>query len=169
MAREINRLNARSVTALQEVGRHADGNGLYLSISENGGRRWVFLYRRNGKLREKGLGSARSVSLKAARDLAQKVRDDLANGKDPLEVRQPDACPTFAECATAYMDAHRPGWRNPIHARQWETTLATYAYPVIGTLPVSDVDTDHVLKFSNRSGTRRPKRPPGSGAELKPY
>jgi hypothetical protein len=54
MARQINRLSARAVTTLTKVGRHADGNDLYLSISNNGGRRWVFLYRANGKLREKG-------------------------------------------------------------------------------------------------------------------
>ena len=63
LARKINRLSARGLPGLAEPGRYADGNGLYLSISENGGRRWVFLYRRHGKHREMGLGSARSVSL----------------------------------------------------------------------------------------------------------
>jgi hypothetical protein len=42
MARKINRLNARAVATIAEHGRHADGGGLYLSISPNGGRRWVF-------------------------------------------------------------------------------------------------------------------------------
>ena len=42
-------------------GRHADGGGLYLSISPNGGRRWVFLYRWHGKPTEIGFGSARDV------------------------------------------------------------------------------------------------------------
>jgi hypothetical protein len=45
MARKINRLNARAVVTIMKRGRHADGGGLYLSISPNGGRRWVFLYR----------------------------------------------------------------------------------------------------------------------------
>jgi hypothetical protein len=43
MARKINRLNARAVATITKHGRHADGGGLYLSISPNGGRRWVFL------------------------------------------------------------------------------------------------------------------------------
>jgi hypothetical protein len=43
MARKINRLNARTVATIAKHGRHADGGGLYLSISANGGRRWVFL------------------------------------------------------------------------------------------------------------------------------
>ena len=63
MARKINRLNARSTATITKVGRHADGGGLYLSISNNGGRRWVFLYRWHGKPTEIGFGSARDVTL----------------------------------------------------------------------------------------------------------
>jgi hypothetical protein len=33
MARKINRLNARAVATINDNGRHADGGGLYLSIS----------------------------------------------------------------------------------------------------------------------------------------
>jgi hypothetical protein len=56
MARKINRLNARAVATITKRGRHADGGGLYLSISPNGGRRWVFLYRWQGKPTEIDLG-----------------------------------------------------------------------------------------------------------------
>src|SRR5262245_2076872 len=54
MARKINRLNARAVATIEGNGRHADGGGLYLSISSNGGRRWVFLFRWHGKPTEIG-------------------------------------------------------------------------------------------------------------------
>ena len=53
---------------------------------------------------------------------------------------------TFDQCA-AYIEAHRSGWRNPKHAAQWAATLATYASPVIGALPVADVDTDLMVKI----------------------
>jgi Arm DNA-binding domain len=72
MARKINRLNARVVATITKCGRHADGGGLYLSISPNGGRRWVFLYRWLGKPTEIGFGSARDVTLARARELARK-------------------------------------------------------------------------------------------------
>jgi hypothetical protein len=49
MARKINRLTARAVATITENGRHADGGGLYLKLSPNGGRRWVFLFRWHGK------------------------------------------------------------------------------------------------------------------------
>ena len=46
----------------------------------------------------------------------------------------------------SYINSHRAGWRNDKHAGQWGATLATYAYPVIGALPVQAVDTGLVLK-----------------------
>src|SRR5262245_40164408 len=72
MARRINKLSARSAETLKKPGRYSDGGNLYLSISDNGGRRWVFLYRRAGKQREMGLGSASraGISLARARTLA---------------------------------------------------------------------------------------------------
>src|SRR4051812_42054685 len=108
MARQINRLSARTAVTLTKIGRHADGNGLYLSISSNGGRRWVFLYRgAGGKLREKGLGSASTVSLKDARVKAEAIRKQIDAGLDPIdEGRKSDGGMTFAECAKAYIAAH---------------------------------------------------------------
>lgn len=78
MARKINRLNARTVAIIAQHGRHADGGGLYLSISSNGGRRWVFLFRWHGKPTEIGFGSARDVTLARARELATQARAKIA-------------------------------------------------------------------------------------------
>lgn len=141
-------MSARKVATLKEVGRHADGNGLYLSISDNGGRRWVFLYRSAGKVREKGLGSATSVSLKDARLKADEVRKQLASGLDPInEGRKNTGLMTFAECSKVYIDSHAAGWSNPKHADQWRNTLKTYADPVIGKLPVNKIDVSHIMNI----------------------
>jgi len=35
------KLNARKVETLTEPGRYSDGGNLYLSITPNGGKRWV--------------------------------------------------------------------------------------------------------------------------------
>src|SRR5690606_15267353 len=48
--------------------------------------------------------------------------------------------------AEAYIEANKPGWRNAKHAAQWETSMETYVYPVIGSLPVQDIDVSLVLK-----------------------
>jgi integrase len=54
---------------------------------------------------------------------------------------------TFKECAEQYIKAHQPSWKNEKHAKQWPATLATYAYPVIGGLPVQAIDTALVTKI----------------------
>jgi hypothetical protein len=84
LVRQINRLSARTVETLSKPGRHADGGGLYLSISGEGRRRWVFMYVRNGKQREAGLGSAAKggMSLKAVREKATEGRALLTAGLD---------------------------------------------------------------------------------------
>ena len=57
MARAIHKLTARAAETISKPGRHSDGGGLYLSISAEGRRRWVFLYTWRGRLREAGLSS----------------------------------------------------------------------------------------------------------------
>jgi integrase len=142
--RKINRLNARAVATIAEYGRHADGGGLYLSISPNGGRRWVFLFRWHGKPTEIGFGSARDVTLARARELAGQGRANLADGINPKDARTPTEGATFGVCADRVIEAMRPSWRNGRHAAQWEMTLRDYAAP-LRPLPVDKIATDDVL------------------------
>jgi integrase len=53
---------------------------------------------------------------------------------------------TFKECAVEYIEKNRAGWRNAKHRQQWENTLATYAHPTLGELPVSAIDTGLVVQ-----------------------
>lgn len=79
----------------------------------------------------------------------------LRAGLDPFEERnkarlaaQVEAAKTmtFDQCATAYIAAHRAGWKKEKHVAQWASTLEAYAGPVFGNLPVAEVDTGMVLK-----------------------
>ncbi len=144
MARKINRLNARAAATISKQGRHADGGGLYLSISSNGGRRWVFLFRWHGKPTEIGFGSARDVTLARARELAGQARAKLAEGINPKDARKPYEGATFGECADRQIETMRPSWRNDRHAAQWKMTLRDYAAP-LRRLPVDRITTDDVL------------------------
>ena len=86
MARAIHRLTSEAVEAISKPGRHGDGGGLYLSTSDDGRRRWVFLFTWRGKLREAGLGSASTggVSLEEAREKAAEGRALVRAGIDPI-------------------------------------------------------------------------------------
>jgi integrase len=156
MARRINRLNARAVATITKYGRHADGGGLYLSISPNGGRRWVFLFRWHGKPTEIGFGSARDVTLARARELASQARAKLAEGINPKDVRRATGGATFGECADRLIEAMRPSWRNRKHAAQWEMTLRNYAAP-LRRLPVDKISTDDVLSVLKPRWSDRPE------------
>ena len=156
MARKINRLNARAVATITKRGRHADGGGLYLSISPNGGRRWVFLYRWLGKPTEIGFGSARDVTLARARELAAQARAKLAEGSNPREARRPSEAATFGDCADRLVEAMRPSWRNAKHIAAWEMTLRNYAAP-LRRLPVDKIVTDDVLSVLKPHWNEKPE------------
>src|SRR4051812_35768698 len=156
MARKINRLNARAVATIATRGRHADGGGLYLSISPNGGRRWVFLFRWHGKPTEIGFGSARDVTLARARELAFQARAKLAEGINPKDARRASEGATFGECADRVIEAMRPSWRNSKHAAQWAMTLRDYASP-LRRLPVDKITTDDVLSVLKPLWNARPE------------
>jgi integrase len=143
----------------KKPGRLSDGGNLYLqtTIGRNGNirRSWILRFKLPGKAEhDMGLGSLDTIGLAEARQLATEYRELIANGIDPIEQRNQSRAqaaaiqpvPSFDEVAKTYITAHRPSWRNPIHAKQWETTLATYASPVIGKLPVNAINTDHVMR-----------------------
>ena len=134
---------------------YPDGLGLYLRVGPSGSKSWVFRYRVGNSRRDMGLGPVHTISLADARIKAAECRKLRVDGADPLQVRQ-DAllvakleeakAMSFKECAEKYIAAHAPGWRNAKHGDQWRSTLATYAYPVFGDLPVQSVDLGLVIK-----------------------
>jgi integrase len=159
MAKGIDKLTALAVRRESRPGYYGDGGGLWLQISAKyGTKSWVFRFKSpvTGKAREMGMGSIDTYSLAEARVRAKEMRQIIDAGRDPIAEREADRqrtklaaamALTFDQCATAYIEAHRPGWKNPKHAAQWESTLATYAGPVVGDLPVAKVDMPLVLKI----------------------
>ncbi len=153
MARNLHKLTARAAAAIDKPGRHSDGGGLYLNVSKDGRRRWVFLYRWGGKLKEMGLGSARDVTLASARQLAADARKTVATGTDPISARrarqveaiEAAGTPTFGTFADDLIDKIEGGFRNEKHRAQWRTTLGEAYCKTIRKKPVDEIDTADVL------------------------
>ncbi len=101
MARGINRLSARAVATIAKRGRYADGGGLYLQVSAFDTKAWIFRYTLNGKSREMGLGSLRTVSLAEAREAARECRKLVRVGIDPIEQRKALRAQAAVDKATA--------------------------------------------------------------------
>lgn len=153
--RDAGKLGALRVKNEKRTGRHNDGRGLYLVIRPDS-RAWVFRYRDRStqKLRDVGLGSAADLSLEAARAKRDELRAMLAVGRDPMAERKAAKLAraldvaktmTFAQCRDAYIEAHKPGWRNAKHAAQWVSTLTNDA-ALLSPLPVQEISTDLVLQ-----------------------
>lgn len=129
-------------------GRHADGNGLYLFVQPTGTRSWVQRLVIRGRRRELGLGAAALVPLAKAREQALANRMLARSGGDPLsERRRVQGVPTFAEAARRVLEGKRGGWRGVRQAQSWLRSLERYAFPRIGSRPVSEVNTADVLEI----------------------
>jgi integrase len=160
LARQTERLSSAKVKHAKP-GMHPDGGGLYLQVTsgkQEGQRNksWLFRFALAGRERQMGLGPLNTIGLGEARAKAEHCRKLLREGRDPIEARAADRAAqqainvksvTFDWCATAYMKAHESGWRNAKHRQQWHNTLATYACPIIGKLPVQDVNTGLVMQI----------------------
>jgi integrase len=142
-------LTAAKVRQEQRPGRYADGNGLYLHVSETGARWWVWRGTVHGKRRERGVGSARLVSLAEAREIARSWRRIAKAGGDPAEERDKGKREslTFEDAARrVWADQIEPNARNPKHSQQWINTLRDYAFPLIGSLPVHAIRQADILR-----------------------
>lgn len=140
------------------AGMHADREvrGLYLRVSDTGARSWIFRYQIAGRRRDMGLGGLDVVSIKDARDAAGDLRKLLHNGVDPIDKDDQSkaatastatvAAWTFKKCAAAVHETLAPGWKNPKHADQWISTLATHAFPKIGERPVGSIGVAEILE-----------------------
>ena len=158
MARLIEKLTPLLVSKITNPGYHGDGGGLWLQVSKSGSKSWIFRFTLRRKQREMGLGAAHTLGLGEARTKAREYRLMLLEGLDPIEKREElkkaealanARMMTFDQCAKEYISSHRSGWKNIKHAGQWEATVATYASPVFGSFPVSEVDTSLIMKVLN--------------------
>ena len=152
---QAGRLTALKVAKAKLPGMYGDGAGLYLRVTADGAKNWVYRYMLAGRPRWMGLGPVALYGLAEARGKALDARRLRHEGIDPIEARRATRTRerlgaakmvTFKQCAESYIKAHRAGWRNTKHAAQWEATLATYAEPIIGALPVQAIDTALVLR-----------------------
>jgi integrase len=130
-------------------GRHGDGRGLYLQVI-GGSKTWVLRYEHRKRERWMGLGSVEFVSLAQAREKASELRRKLKHEKiDPLAERRASTAAariaaltgtTFEQVARRCIEMKSSEWRGDGSRREWVSTLERYAFPVLGSLPVSAID-----------------------------
>jgi integrase len=151
MPRIAKELKAVEVSRLTKPGLHMVGTvaGLGLSVSASGSRSWILRTMVGSRRCDIGLGGYPEVTLAKAHERARAAKDGIRSGTDPIAERRAKSATvewTFERCAKSYIDGHAASWKNAKHAQQWRNTLASYAYPVFGSMHVRDVGKTQVLQ-----------------------
>jgi len=169
-------LNDLQVRRLDQPGWHAVGGvaGLLLQVRKPSGastklaRSWVLRIQNGSKRVPLGLGSYPQLTLKEARERARQLVLEARDGVDLLESKRArrqallDAqakSKTFLEVAAEYIEAHSADYTNDKHRKQWASTLESYAYPVIGKMPVASIEMTHILQVLTQETTGHDGKP----------
>lgn len=160
----LNRLSTQSLKT-NVKGRYSDGGGLYLNVTDAGGKSWVFVWKgktwvtaknKSGR-REIGIGGygekdRQGVTLKKARELAAECRALVRDGIDPKRSRDASKdnqnLKTFGEVAHEFIDLKEKSWRNPKHRAQWRMSVDSYC-KVIKDKPIAEISQDDVMNVIN--------------------
>ena len=146
-----NLLSQLGAQSIKKPGRHADGDGLYLEVTDTGAKRWLLRIVASGRRRDFGLGPFSSVPLKLARERAASYRELIFQGIDPVEHRKqqmappPPPAPTFASCAREVHKLRIGQMRSLKRKIVWLRQLEQYAFPIIGDKSIAEITTADVM------------------------
>jgi len=158
-AAEVRRLShavsadGNAYTALHAVG---GVSGLQLQVSPTGAKSWILRTVTGTKRRSIGLGAFPAVSLAQARQKAQAKKEQIEAGIDPVEEQRAArralialqmSAITFDDAARRYIKEKAKEFKNPRQRQQWENSLAAYASPIIGKVPVREIGLSHIKQL----------------------
>ncbi len=141
-------LTTASIAKLTEPKLYLDGRKLYLKVTKQGTKQWVFVFRWKGKRDEMGLGGYPATSIPTARKLADQARVDLALGVNPKVARRKarQSVPTFGEFADNWIDTHESEWKSEKHRAQWRYTVEVDAKR-LRHLRLDEIEVEDVLRI----------------------
>jgi len=145
MARSLNKLSALTVKNAP-AGKHSDGGGLWLVKRIDGGGQWVLRITVHGRRREMGLGSISDVSLKEAREAADKWRTVRRSNIDPIKERERQRREAakklhiLKEIAEDAFESRKAELKGDGKAGRWFTPLELHVLPRLGKMPVAEID-----------------------------
>lgn len=161
---------AATLVRARRPGMWAARHGLQLVIAPSGAASWSLRYStRDGKRRLMKLAEYEPVNAAALAALeagAAEHREAILKGRDPLAERMLLAAPaarpvaplaeTFKSAALDFIAENRDGWKNEKHRTQWENSLTTYAYPIVGDKLIHEINIEDVkgvvLQHHRRGG-----------------
>lgn len=150
----------RNVKPAEKVQRFFDGRGLYLEVMPTGRKYWRLKYRHAGKEKRLALGVYPEVTLAEARELRDKARTAIREGRDPSAERKAarrevklSADTTFEGVARQWLAAQKKKLA-PITYDKAVSTLEANAFPWIGSRPIAEIDSPEALAVLKRIEAR---------------
>ena len=128
------------------MGKHCDGAGLWLVKREDGGAQWVQRVTIHGRRREMGLGGFPTLGLAEARKVAERWRNVVAAGRDPVKEREAEQRAarrediSLAVLTADAFEARKAELKGDGTAGRWLSPLTLHVLPKLGKVPVTDLD-----------------------------
>jgi len=165
-------LSPLKVKSLNKPGTYADGLGLYLVCTPSSDRKricksWVFRFTHAGRVRDMGLGGLDCVPLADARAIVKGLQAKRKADRqyDPIAEKRAERAArakptlkavTFDEAAEQLIERKSVEWRGKTYRENWQQTLRDYASPIIGKLPVAEINIQHVCHVLDLIWTKLP-------------
>ena len=148
------RLTTRSVAALPATGRdviHWDRDlaGFGVRVQRNGRKAYVVQSRGPAGLKRVTLGPVAGEAIDQRRREAAEIIDRIKQGLDPI-APDPEPVPTVADLAARCMRAYVQVHCKPKTQKLYRTAIDLHIVPALGTMPVKDVRSSHVIELHDR-------------------
>ena len=163
----------KQIIATKKAGRYPCKDNLYLNITQSGTVNWCIIYDIDGKRKNIGMGPyhPKENNLASVRAKCDAYRLKIKQGVDPKVEEQQERDlkrkteahnkqlheNTFQKLAYDAYEQKRPTWNNPKHAKQWIQTLETYAFPLIGDMPIAQIDTNDIRAVLDPIWNKKPE------------
>lgn len=145
MARPKHKLTSAELKA-KAPGKYSDGGGLWFHMRPDGGAQWFLRYTIFGRRHEMGLGRFPDVTLKAARQEADKWQAVVREGKDAIKERERQRREAeqnmniLADIARDAFESRKAELKGDGKAGRWFSPLELHVLPKLGKMPVSQID-----------------------------
>ena len=140
--------------------RLADGGNMYLLVQPNGAKYWRMDYRLAGKRKTLAIGVYPDMSLAEARDRREQARKLIANGVDPVAVKQAQKVAFVAQSENSFeiigrewFAKHSPNWKEN-HSSKILARLENDMFPWVGARPIGDINAPVLLAAIRRIEAR---------------
>ena len=149
----------RTLKSLDKPQRYSIANvrGLHLWVrSPDLSKYWIWRFSFHGRRYDMSLGSFPAVSLTQASEKVMKARSLLMDGINPISARAEERQANwkresrkvlFRDYALQYVESMSPKWSGKRQEQRWVNSIATYAFPVIGSLSLEDISTHHIVEI----------------------